>query len=123
MTIKSASPEDTYDHALGSGALTFSWWRSTRNVRGISRDFDVADDWAVEVTAEGGDGNDVTVTVDHAAVMAAARQVIKEVPKYASARLAIECRNLVFDADNADFDAAVGDELLQLIVLGELVYC
>jgi hypothetical protein len=33
-----------------------------------------------------------------------------------------ECRNLIFDADEVDFDADSADQLLQVAVLGEIVF-
>jgi hypothetical protein len=47
---------------------------------------------------------------------------MKARPEYASDALVRECRNLIFAADEIDFDANSADELLQVIVLGEIVF-
>lgn len=121
MPIKTASPQDTYDHMFGSGATSYSWWLSTKTT-GVDADFKASDDWSVEVSCDNGDEGKTTTTVTHAAVLKAARKVLDSKPQYASETLVVECKNLIFDADEADFDAVVGDELLQLIVLGEIVF-
>lgn len=131
--IKTATPKDTYDHVFGCGALDYSWWLKTEQARcGVD---EVADDWEVTVTAEGGDdGHDVVVKVNHKLIMRKVRYVVAnkgkknrtangrtEYPAW-SAALERECCNLMFDADEVDIDAAVGDELLQLCVLDEVIY-
>ena len=114
--MKTASWQDTFDHAIGAGALTYSWWLNTK-----SKNVDTPD-WEVTLTG-GGDGDDEkTATVNHAAVLKAARAILKNRPEYASNALVRECRNLIFDADETDFDAASSDELLQMIVFGEIIY-
>lgn len=123
MPIKTASPQDTYDHMFGSGATSYSWWLGTKIVKGVdTQTWNVEPDWEVEVTCDNGDEGKTTTTVTHAAVLKAARKVLDSKPQYASETLVVECKNLIFDADEADFDAVVGDELLQLIVLGEIVF-
>lgn len=121
MPINTASPQDTYDHMFGSGATSYSWWLGTKTT-GVDGSYRAADDWSVQVTADDGNGGETTVIVNHAAVLRAARQVIKAQPKYSSGVLLRECKHLIFDNDETDFDAASGDELLQVIVLGEIVF-
>lgn len=120
--MKQATPQDTYDHMFGSGALSFSWWRGAKILSGI-KDGIAEPDWAVEVTCENGDGGRTTTTVNHASVLRAAHKVIQDLPEYASSALVRECKNLVCDADEIDFDAASGVELLQVICLGDVVFC
>jgi hypothetical protein len=54
--------------------------------------------------------------------MKAAREVMAELPRFASRTMQGECANLVFNADSTDFDAGTSDELLQYMVLGEIVF-
>lgn len=117
--INGAGPQDTWDHVFGAGALTWDWWLASES-RGVNGG-DVEPDWQVTVTV-GEPGDAETATVTHARLMTAARRVLRARPRYASDALVRECRNLVFEADAADFDAASGDELLQVAVLGEVVY-
>lgn len=131
--INTAGPQDTWDHTFGTGALTWEWWIRV-DQKGIGPAGDIeTPDWSVKLTG-GAPGFDhegyppeltegeVTVEVTHKAVMSAARKVLKDRPRYASAALIREARNLVFNVDEADFDAASGDELLQVVVFGDVVY-
>lgn len=120
--MNTATPQDTYDHTIGAGALSFGWWLGCETT-GVSASGDVADDWQATLTAEDGDGDPKTVVVGHAQIMSAARKIIGDdgVP-YVSDTARRQCRALVFDADDADFDAGTGDELLQAAVLGEVVF-
>ena len=52
--------------------------------------------------------------------MAMARQVIRTRPQYASGETIENCRNLVFDNDETDFDACSSDQVLQLLVIGKI---
>lgn len=121
MGINAATPRDTYTHVFGCGALTYSWWLNTKTT-GVTDWDSIADDWSAEVTCEDGDGGQKTATVTHKDVLRWARKVIANPPKYSSSTLVQECKNLVFNNDDTDIDAVVGDELLQLLVLGEIVF-
>lgn len=121
MPIDVANPQDTYDHLFGSGATSYSWWLGTKTT-GVDEKFNASPDWSVEVTCDNGDEGETTKTVTHQAALTAARQIAKYPPKHASDALVRECKNLLFHADETDFDANSGDELLQFIVLGEIVF-
>jgi len=114
--MKSATPQDTQDHMLGAGAFTFSWWR-----KAVITGEDTPD-WSATLTIEDGNGGLKTEVINHHLVLAAARKVIQHKPEYASNALVRECLNLVFNGDEADFDAPSSDELLQVMTLGEIVY-
>jgi hypothetical protein len=127
-----ATPQDTFDHTFGSGALQWSWWRKTV-YRNVSEDGDASGNWEVAVTAENGDGGETTAIVDHALIMKTARHVLDNQGKtlrtatgvaYPAWSLDLErqCSSLLFNADEADLDAPCADELLQLCVLGEVVF-
>ena len=127
--MKSATPQDAYDHTFGTGCLMHEWWLSIKHVKGCASDIDQPDDWEVMVTADDGDGTEANALVNHKRVMAAARTIAAAIEtdlngtgKFVSDTLRRECWNLVFDADEADFDAATGDELLQVAVLGEIIF-
>jgi hypothetical protein len=120
--IKTASPQDTFDAIFGAGAMMYSWWINAEYTGIDSAGTIQTKDWTVKVTAENGDGGESTVVIDHKAILKAARQIIKAAPKYASDALVRESRNLIFDADELDFDANSADEILQVLVLGEIVF-
>lgn len=118
--MKTASYTDTFDHMIGSGALGYGWWRGVK-IAGAP-DAEATPEWAATITAEDGDGSDKVVTFGHKEVLAAARKVIESPPEYGSSALLRECKHLIFDADETDFDANSADELLQFIVLGQIIY-
>lgn len=122
MTIKPATPQETFDHVFGSGATQYPWWLGTAAVGDFRMsDIDQPDNWQVEVTAENPDGNEnVSKVVDHKLVMRAARKLSGRNTLHVP--LEHECRNLVFDADACDLDAPLADCLLQIIVYGEVVF-
>lgn len=122
VEMKTATPQDTFDHMLGAGAFQWSWWLDCQVTGETGATGTVNDDWTAEITAETGDGGKATKTIDHKAILRACRSVMAELPRFASQDLARECRNLIFDADAADFDAPLADELLQFMVLGEIVF-
>jgi hypothetical protein len=122
--MKTATPKDTWDHTIGAGGLQYAWWLECKRVKGVSDAGDAADDWEYEITADDGDDGEKTVTVNHAAVMRAARKMASKdctIPGVGQIAKR-EARNLIFDADAADLDACAADEVLQVIVLGEVVF-
>jgi hypothetical protein len=124
MPINSATPQDTFDHMIGSGAFScgWSWWLDVKTTGTKPNGYDADDDWAAEITADNGNGGKAVKTIDHKTVMATARKVLAEPPRFASQGLQRECSHLLFDNDETDFDAPLADELLQFMVLGEIVY-
>lgn len=114
--MKTASPQDTYDHLIGSGALSYPWWHELDVYQ------EGTDDWSVRLVCDSGENGKATKQFGHKDVMKACYRIIKALPKSASQTLYRQCRNLVWDADEADFDAAVADEMLQYLVLGEVVF-
>ena len=120
MAVNAATPQDTFDHMLGSGAFSCGWdWWLSVNITGIKPNgYDAEDGWTAQITADDGIGGQAAKTIDHAAVMKAARAVLVTPPRFASTLLTRECSHLLFDNDETDFDAPLADELLQFMVLG-----
>jgi hypothetical protein len=120
--MQTASPQDTFDAIFGSGAMVYSWWTNAE-FTGINSSGHIQTiNWTVKVTADDGDDGETVATIDHKSLLNTARQVIKTAPTYASDALVRECRNLIFNADELDFDADSADQLLQVAVLGEIVF-
>jgi hypothetical protein len=126
-TRNAATPQDTQDHMLGSGALTFSWWAGCTTVNADTPE------WAATLTCEDGDGGTKTAVINHEVVLTTARFVMANVGKTLSTprggeypawsrSLERQCWNLLTEPGEADLDACVADELLQLAVLGEVVF-
>lgn len=125
MTVNSATPGDTLDHAFGSGATSYSWWTATHYLN-FTVDQWVAgtapDDWEVELTAENPDGpGTVSKVVTHKTFMAAARRIVAGNPKLNKVNTDA-CRDLIFDADEADIDASIGDCILQVAMFNDTPY-
>jgi hypothetical protein len=126
--MKTATEQDTFDHIFGSGATHYSWWLGVKWVKGISEGGTVDPGWECEVKADDGNDGTATVTVTHKTIMAAVRKIAEDKGedkggiKYLGDATKREARNLIFDADEADLDAAIADQVLQFIVLGEIVF-
>jgi hypothetical protein len=115
-----ATPQDTWDQIFGSGATNYPWWLKIK-FTGV-HDGKVEPDWSCEVTCDDGMDDRKTTVVNHAVIMKAARYVISHDIQFMGQAAKRSCRNLVFDADEADFDAVSANNLLQYIVLGEVVF-
>lgn len=118
--------KDTYDHIIGSGALTHSWYQQVQ-VSGVPAD-PLSDDlvaymgWSVSWLDE---DSGKRFTVAHRSVLRAMSDMLKakdKRPQYVSDAAARECRNFIFDRDETDFDAATADEVLQVCAFGKVVY-
>ncbi len=85
----------------------------------------------MEVTCEDGNGGTATAIITHEVVLRAARALMADsqqdshgdsVKLLAWQSTRREAANLVMRASETDFDAATSDELLQVIVLGKVVF-
>lgn len=119
--VTAATPQDSYDHTFGTGATGYEWWHQARPA-GVADDGTVRDDWQVRVTCDTGNGGEITLTVTHEVIMRAAAAITRTHPAYVGQATVRQCRNLLWHADDADFDADSGDQLLQVAVLGEIVF-
>jgi hypothetical protein len=123
-TMPKVTPQDTGDHFIGSGALSWEWWRVVE-MHGIDHP-DNADDWRV-VVEECYDGvlTGKRVTFDHASVMRAVRLIAAGKAKGIDRDSVTgrECQALIFKgADATDFDASSADSVLQVAAFGEVIY-
>lgn len=121
--MKQATPTDTFDHMMGSGAIQWSWWTNLKwNVAPDPGSTNVPDNWECVLTCEDGNYESKSAVINHKEVMKAARFVMSNDIRFMSVITKQECRNLIFDRDEVDFDAGTADELLQYMVLGEVVF-
>ena len=126
--MKEATPQETFDHMLGAGALGYDWWISVE-VKGVSPEGDAQDDWEAFLTCEDGNDGHKVVRISHHIVMETAKKLVmiyllgvKQAEQYVGAEALEGCAHLLFAPDEADFDAASSDCLLQYIVLGEVIF-
>jgi len=137
VTVKQATPQDTFDHMMGAGALGYSWWCDLHAVKAADINGNVYNEWEYLLTAETGRDDDSikTATINHAVIMDAAKKVVvshigppwatgseKDGLRFMGDACISNCAALLFFPDEVDFDAASSDELLQYIVLGEIVF-
>lgn len=132
---RQATPANTCELIMGSGATSFEWYHG----HGAMYLYELGsstprDDWSVTLLMEDPEDSDdsLAVTVNHEAVMQTAQWVVdnqryRRVQKFTgsyeawSETLERQCRNLLDDAGEADFDAASADELLQLLAYDHVV--
>lgn len=123
--VVNVTPQDTADTFIGSGALSYSWWRVC-NAEGIAQ-LDSPDDWfVVLVDEDGSDEPGTPVRVDHAVIMQAVQRLARAAPEDQPGQVrddvVVECRVFLADPQDADFDADSADQVLQYIAFGSVIY-
>lgn len=122
------TPTDTHDTFMGSGALSYPWWRITETT-GKAFELDPADDWAVTVREYDPDHDkegDKLTTFDHKtlnkAVNTLARTGKDKKPEGMNPDVLSECRTFIADPNDADFDADAADQVMQYAAFGKVIY-
>lgn len=119
-----ATSKELRDSVFGSGCLQYSWWRSFK----LGMDGIAPGEQPVVVTYDSPEGEGwCTSAVSDDDLFAAARKVVAEDtnwPKYQgpSASTIEQAALLLYSASNADLDADTADQLLQVAVLGSVIY-
>lgn len=115
------TPNDTYTIFIGSGCLSYPWYR---DVVAPNEPSDGATDWVLGFTEYGDNGPEGPHAITHKDVMRAVRKIgSKDGAELVPAEARKECHALLFQgADAADFDADAADVVLQLAAFGEVVY-
>lgn len=130
VIVRTATPQNTFDHMFGSGATSYSWWRSVKTLwSDEGQDGNAPDDWAVMVACEDGEDGIKRATITHEKVMETAREIVRMyLSKQEAGRPQVnddvvkQCAMLIFEADDCDFDAGSADCLLQIMVIGSVVF-
>ncbi|MFM9367610.1 hypothetical protein [Streptomyces sp. Da 82-17] len=121
--MKSPTPQESYDHIMGASPDYWSWWNLDSNVGGLDG---APDDWIVKGTIENpyeDSPAELPVQLGHVEIVRAIRKIAaKKAGKYVSASAQKSCSDFIFRREEADFDAGTADEVLQVAVLGEVVY-
>lgn len=130
----SINNEEIYDHILGSGCLTYPWYSDV-----IVEQVPLGDaHWAIIVYGEDPDDSDevVSVHLTPTMVLDICERIKDDVydNKYGTSYIygvtpetRRECGNLLIAAcedadDDTDFDAASADQLLQVLLYGEVIF-
>lgn len=122
MRGRTPTQQDTADQLFGASADTYSWWCGMSG----SWDFtnDAPDGWVMTVKIDNPDAGSPKVLeriVTHSMLIGALRQVADG--RVNASRPCVE-NAIAFlkDPEDADFDAGAADEVLQVAVLGQVVY-
>jgi hypothetical protein len=121
------TPQQTYDHILGSGALQWEWFWQHQDTTGYdSETTNVTPDWSETWTMYDGDHDDsdhvTTVKFDHQNICAAIVKIAAGEVIQVSGECEKQCAQFLVDPDYADFDACSADEVLQVVAYGHPVY-
>lgn len=122
--MEKISNADLEMHIIGSGALTYSWWRAWRPEYDYDLETnDAPEDWAGVLVAENPKGpGRIQVDLNGPAIRAAVNKIARGGVKDLNRIVVAECRNLLWHPDDADLDADAADQVLQVIAFGEVVY-
>jgi hypothetical protein len=118
-----STPQQAHDHTLGTGALCFDWWLHSDC---SSHDCnEPGEEWRVELVIENPtDEGVIAKSITNQDIVDAAWKIITEdAPEghpheWVNPSMIRECGTLLFNPDYADFDAPMGDALLQVAMLG-----
>jgi len=110
---------------MQSGALEYPWWMGVERSHDYAPEwpFDAPDGWrwALEIVDPDDETKEKWVSVQHGDLVNAARKVAFQLVK-ATPELWKQARLFLFKPEEADFDAEIADELLQIAVFGHSVY-
>lgn len=126
--------QDIYDHIIGSGALTYSWY--TDAVLHVGAHGDAV--WSMTLSGEDPEDSDETVLTEVTAtsILGVCYDIVQDVTdnKYGvSERFGVaretrrEAQNLLDAAldgleDDTDFNADTADQVLQVLLYGEVIF-
>lgn len=124
--MRKATQQETHDHIMGSGALSYPWWTDVDcdHKLTFAMGREAPDGWEFTIEADNPtEEGTVKATVSHADIMRAIRKIIDgKAGKYVSETCRKECRKMIFDLDYVDFDADTADQVLQVAIFGEVHY-
>lgn len=118
------TPQQTYATLMGVSAESYGHWRRWNDPYDISFFVDnapVPDDWKVtgEIEAPDIENKTITFEITHEKIVRAAKEIASKPWRTKFVR---ECRQLLANPEDCDFDASSGDSLLQYVIFGDIVY-
>jgi len=120
-----ATPRDTCMQIVGSGAFDYSWYQTISYNEAASQKEGDYVGWEASLGMED-PLTDETLhrPLNHETVMKALRALASKdnPPKYATSAARVNARRMFTDPDDADFDAASADEVVQIAVYGEIFF-
>lgn len=130
-----ASNSELESHIIGSGALSYSWWRRWMPEYDYHGAYSEApDDWQGTLSADDPDsegdpdaadvieGTVVHKVISGPVIRRAVNTIARGGVKHIARVTVAECRNLLWHPELADLDAGAADEVLQVVVFGRVIY-
>ncbi|WP_280430012.1 hypothetical protein [Nocardia brasiliensis] len=123
-TVHAANETESESIIFGAGATVYPWWVSAESdweYDSISADAPAGWMWRVTIKAPYEDGDIITKEIRHKDLMAACRKISGK-DFQASSTLKKHCRNMAFNVDDVDMDASDADAVLQVAMLGDILW-
>jgi len=126
MSGSKITPQDTYSIFVGSGALSYPWYEMIA-FNNMGEDIDPLDDWSVtfELPSEFAENEGKRYTLSHALIMRTVHKIVRGAQKGISLNGEVrkECRAMLRDVEDCDFDAGTADCVLQAAAFDDVIYC
>lgn len=125
MTTNKVTAQDTFSIFIGSGALSFPWYESVA-FHNTGDDIDPPDNWSVtfELPREYAENESKTYTLDHASIMRVVHKIVRgRQAGITNGETRKQCRAMLKDVEDCDFDACSADCVLQAVAFNDVVYC
>lgn len=125
LNKKKVTPQDTFGIFIGSGALSYPWFADVE-ITGFHGD-EASDDWSVTfcLPPEEQDEKGKRYTLDHKSIMRKVHKIVRGTQRgFGSGETPTrrECRLLITNIDECDFDANAADCVLQAVAFDDIVY-
>lgn len=120
------TPQETFSMFIGSGALSYPWYEEIA-FNNTGDDIDPPDDWSVtfELPREFAENEGKRYTLNHKLIMRAVHKIVSGQQKGINPNGVVrqQCRIMLRDFEDCDFDAGTADCVLQAVAFDDVVYC
>lgn len=120
------TPQETFSMFIGSGALSYPWYEEIA-FNNTGDDIDPPDDWSVtfELPREFAENEGKRYTLNHKLIMRAVHKIVSGQQKGINPNGVVrqQCRIMLRDFEDCDFDAGTADCVLQAVAFNDVVYC
>lgn len=125
MKARKITPQDTFSIFIGSGALSYPWYEMIA-FNNTGDDIDPPDNWSVtfELPREFEENEGQRYTLDHASIMRTVHKIVRGYQQgVGNGETRKQCRAMLNDVEDCDFDANSADCVLQAVAFNDVVYC
>lgn len=120
------TPQETFNMFIGSGALSFPWYDEI-SFNNTGDDIDPPDNWSVtfELPREFAENEGKRYTLNHRRIMRTVHMIVRGLQKgiNPNGEVRQQCRAMLRDVEDCDFDAGTADCVLQATAFNDVVYC